>query len=102
MKKRIAVVSVIVLILAVLLCLAGLGPAVSYKADVPAHYAEAILHQSGGVYSATLPLLPARVTVESYAGNRVYYTVHYFPFGTLGMSYSESDGYNIEKPLTGF
>jgi len=31
----------------------------------------------------------------------VYYTIRYFPFGTVGMSYSEEGLYNIEKSLTG-
>ena len=41
------------------------------------------------------------VSVNSFDGIRGYYTVYYFPLGSVGMSYSESDGYNMEKPLLG-
>ncbi|MBR2637025.1 MAG: hypothetical protein IKD34_08320, partial [Oscillospiraceae bacterium] len=43
---------------------------------------------------------PGFVSVEKVGAQRVYYTVRYFPFGAVGMSYGEADGYNIEKPLT--
>ena len=40
-------------------------------------------------------------TIEQFSAGRAYYTVHYFPFGTLGMSYSLTDGFCQENPLTG-
>ena len=30
----------------------------------------------------------------------MFYTIHYFPFGRVGMSYHLWDGYNMEKTLT--
>ena len=93
-----------ILILAVLVLGFGIlaeKPVVSCKAEIPEHYLEAIESQSGGVYSHRLPLIPVYVSVDSFSEGKVYYTIYYFPFGTVGMSYTETDGYNMEKPLTG-
>jgi len=53
------------------------------------------------VYSARLPLIPIHVSLDRMEQGTVYYTIRYFPFGTVGMSYSEEGLYNIEKSLTG-
>lgn len=77
------------------------GPFVSCRIELPEHYIEAIESQSKGLYSNTLPLIPVYVSVDHFCDGRVYYTVHYFPLGSVGYSFMDSDGFNIEKPLTG-
>ena len=101
MKKRVIVTIVIVSILVAGLSIMALHPVISCKMDIPEHYVEAIESQSKGLYSNVLPLVPIYVTVNRFETEKVYYTVHYFPFGTVDMSYTMSDGYNIEKVLTG-
>lgn len=61
---------------------------------------EAVERQSKGVYSPKLPLILVRVSVTGYEEETVFYTIRYFPCGTVEMSYRAGDGYNIEKPLT--
>lgn len=99
MKKRI-IPLVLILMLVAGACKLAAGPILSCKLDIPAHYIEAIESQSRGKYSDTLPLSAVYITVDDYTEGRVYYTIHYFPLGSVGMSYAEHDGYNIEKPLT--
>ncbi|MBE6114063.1 MAG: hypothetical protein E7191_03185 [Erysipelotrichaceae bacterium] len=72
-------------------------PVILNKEEIPQEYIEAIESQSEGVYSNRLPLLPLFVYIDGYVDDRVYYTIHYFPYGSVGMSYKEDDGYNIEK-----
>ena len=43
--------------------------------------------------------MPVFVSVKDFSRGKVNYTVYFFPFGTVGMSYTEQDGYNIEKTL---
>ena len=62
---------------------------------------EAAVQQARGLYSRRLPLVPVCVRLDRMEGGTVYYTIRYFPFGTVGMSYSAEGLYNIEKPLTG-
>ncbi len=88
-----------------LLVILGLGwlcsnPLISYKTEVSAEYSWAIESQAKGVYSHRLPLVPVYISVERVEGETVFYTIHYFPFGTVGMSYTANDGYNIEKELS--
>jgi len=71
------------------------------KLDLPEDTREAIKSQAEGVYSHTLPLLPVFISVKDVSEDLVRYTIYYFPFGTVGMSFSETDGYCIEKPLMG-
>ena len=92
---------VIVVALLVMLGIFASNPIVSCKIEIPGDYLEAIESQSRGLYSRQLPLVPVYTSVDRYADGVVHYTIHYFPFGTVGMSYKEGDGYNIEKPLTG-
>ena len=96
---------IIISIIIAAIFIAGLGllasnPIVNSKVDIPSHYLKAIESQSKGVYSNRLPLVPVYVSVDSISDSKVYYTIYYFPLGTVGMSYTEGDGYNIEKPLT--
>ena len=61
---------------------------------------EAVKEQAEGVHSKRLPLISLYVRIDSFAEVKLYYTIYYFLLGTVGMSYIEGDGYNIEKPLT--
>ena len=74
---------------------------ISSRCEVPEEYVAEIRAQSVGVYSKKVPLLPIYISIEQFSAGRAYYTVHYFPFGTLGMSYSLTDGFCQENPLTG-
>ena len=38
--------------------------------------------------------------LTGYEEETVFYTIYYFPFGTVEMSYRAGEGYNMEKPLT--
>ena len=76
-------------------------PFVSRRCEVPEEYVAEIRAQSVGVYSKKVPLLPIYISIEQFSAGRAYYTVHYFPFGTLGMSYGLTDGFCQENPLTG-
>lgn len=101
MKIRSFIVIVISAVLVFIVSLSVLHPVVVYKVDIPDHYQEAIESQSKGIYSSKLPLVAVYVSVDAIEDDRVYYTIRYFPFGKIAMSYAENDGYNIEKPLTG-
>jgi len=100
-KKKYYVIAIIAVVLVLVLCWFAVNPVVICGIDVPDDYLEAIESQSKGVYSRTIPLVPIYVSVDAFSEGRLYYTIHYFPFGTVGMSYAKNDGYNIEKPLTG-
>ena len=101
MKKWLLAALGAVILAAAVLCAAGPAQRMAEgMADLPPAYRQAIEEQAAGVYSARLPLVPMTVTVERWQGDRVYYTVRYFPFGRVGMSYG-ADGYNMEQPLSG-
>ena len=102
MKKSVIIATIIVAVLIVGLSILASNPIISCKTDIPENYLEAIGSQSQGVYSKVLPFVPVYVSVDSYSEEIVHYTIYYFPFGTVGMSFTEYDGYNIEKSLTGF
>ncbi len=76
-------------------------PVVIRKEYVTPPLIEAAERQARGLYSCRLPLIPVCVSLDRMEGGTVFYTIRYFPFGTVGMSYSEEGLYNIEKPLTG-
>ena len=95
-KKMIAVNLAAVLIV----CLTACSPVVVCDVAVPEHYLEAIESQSNGVYSSKIPLWPVCVMINEFSAETVYYTIYYFPFGTVEMSDTADDGYNLEKPLT--
>ena len=94
-------IGMIVLLVCLLLSVFVYHPIVSSSFEIPEEYLEAIEGQAKGVYSNTLPLIPICISVDEYVDERVYYTIHYFPFGSVDMSYHDVDGYNIEDPLTG-
>lgn len=102
MKKRIAIVGIVVIFLFVMLGTLSSHPFVFCDIEIPENSLKAIESQSKGLYSGRLPLVPIFVRVERCFEDTVYYTIYYFPFGTVGMSYREHDGYNIEKPLAGW
>lgn len=100
MKKLTKPVFIITIVLIILLRIFSANLIISCNFDIPDATYEAIESQSKGVYSNKLPLVAVYVNVTDYSKGIAYYTIHYFPFGTVDMSYSESDGYNIEKQLT--
>ena len=99
MKRKIIFVVTLVFALALGLCIMTLNPIILYNTNIPDNYTETIDDQSKGVYSWNLPLIPIYVTVDSYSFNTVYYAIHYFPFGTVDMSYMGNGNYNIENSL---
>lgn len=99
MKKGTLVTIILTTLLVITLGILTSYPMISCTLDLPEAYGQAIESQAAGVYSRKLPLVPVCVTVDSFSEDTVYYTIHYFPFGTVGMAYNESDGYHIEKPL---
>lgn len=99
MKNAILAVSVAVIMI-ICLCALSSNPIILGKENVSENTLEAIKSQSSGIYSNKLPLVPMFVTVDNTSDTQVFYTIHYFPLGTVGMSYTEEDGYNMEKQLT--
>lgn len=98
--KKMLLASAVLLILALdILCK---NPIVICDHDLSEKYMDAIESQAEGLYSRKLPLVPVCVNVTSFDDETVYYTIYYFPFGTVGMSYKKDDGYNMEKSLTRF
>lgn len=99
MKKKIGIA--VVLTVAVIAVLFGFSkrPIVSCDIEIPESYLEAAKEQAKGIYSKRLPLVPVYVSIEDYSEGVLYYTICYFPFGTVEMSYRDGDGYNMEKPL---
>ena len=69
---------------------------------VPESYYAAVQDKARGLYSSRVPLVPIFVSIDDLERDTVFYSIHYFPFGTVGMAYSQGDGYSIEKPLTGW
>ena len=100
MKKKVSIGIVLILVLTIVIFAFYKSPIVSCKIEVPDSYMEAVKEQAQGVYSSRLPLIPVYVRVDSYVEEKIFYTIYYFPFGTVGMSYIEGDGYNIEKSLS--
>lgn len=102
MKKRGKII-IAIFMLVTLISMLGVmsfNPIIANTANAPKEYVEKVRAQTPGPYSNQLPLLPIYVTIDEYLGDMVNYTIYYFPFGTLGMSYIQGDGYSIEKPLT--
>ena len=100
MKRLIKAFIIIFVALIILLRIFSANLIISCDFDIPSETYEAIESQSKGVYSSKLPLVAIYVDITDYSHGIAYYTIHYFPFGSVDMSYSESDGYNIEKQLT--
>lgn len=101
MKKRVIIAVIVAVVLASVLGVFASHPLILCEIEIPENHLEAIKNQSKGLYSSKLPLIPIYARIDGYSDESVFYTIHYFPFGTVGMSYNENDGYNIEKPLTG-
>lgn len=99
-KKAKVIIIAAILVLTAALSIISSNPVVHCETDIPDSYLEAVESQVRGVYSGKMPLVPLYVSVHSFSGEKVLYTIHYFPFGTVEMSYKEDEGYNIEKPLT--
>ena len=97
--RKLYIAAAIVLAAALLLGIFSVTPIIIAGDNLPDGYSEAIRSQAGGVYSPRLPLVPVFVTISDFSEEIVYYTIHYFPFGTVGISYSVRDGYNMEKHL---
>lgn len=100
MKKIFKPIFLLIVVFIILLRIFSANLIISCDFDIPTTIYEAIEDQSKGVYSSKLPLVAVYVNVTDFSDEKAYYTIHYFPFGTVDMSYSESDGYNIEKQLT--
>jgi hypothetical protein len=100
MKKIFKPILLLIIIFVILLRIFSANLIISCDFDIPASTYEAIESQAEGVYSNKLPLVAIYVNITDYSDRRAFYTIHYFPFGSVDMSYSETDGYNLEKPLT--
>ena len=100
MKKLFKAIIFITIAMIIVLRIFSANLIISCDFDIPHTTYEAIESQAEGVYTSKLPLIAVYVNVTDYSDQKAYYTIHYFPFGTVDMSYSESDGYNIEKQLT--
>lgn len=99
MKKKIGIAIGLLAVVIAALFLLFRNPIVSCNIEIPENYMDAARSQAKGLYSERLPLVPIVVRINSYSEDVLYYTIYYFPLGTVGMSYSGGDGYNIEKPL---
>ena len=97
MKKKVLVLLLIFVLSLSFLCN---KPIVKYNSELSTIYKSAVESQSKGIYSSRLPLIPVYVSVGDMEEERIYYTIYYFPFGTVGMPYSQADGYNMEKTLS--
>lgn len=100
MKRKIGIGVILAVFLMIVLFVFSRNPVVSSNIEIPEIYMEAVKEQADGVYSKRLPLIPVYVRIDSFTDEKLYYTIYYFPFGTVGMSYVTGDGFNIEKPLT--
>ena len=100
MRKIFKPIFLLIVVFIILLRIFSANLIISCDFEMPNTTYEAIEGQSKGVYSSKLPLVAVYVNITDYSDEKAYYTIHYFPFGTVDMSYSEGDGYNIEKQLT--
>lgn len=78
-----------------------IGPVVLNDDGLTCRLSAAIDSQARGLYSDKLWLVPVVVNVTGFTDKQVEYTIFYLPFGTVDMSYTKADGYNMKKPLTG-
>jgi len=76
-------------------------PLVICRFDLPDGYIDDIVAQARGMYSERIPIIALCVTVDDYTDGAAYYTIHYFPFGTVGMTYIGDGGFDCTKYLTG-
>ena len=99
-RKPVAITVIVILLILGLFCAALQFPLLC-GLQVPKALEKAVQDQAKGIYSKSLPLMPVVVRITGFDRERVYYTIDYFPFGSVEMSYHPQDGYNIEKPLLG-
>ena len=97
-KRRVFLIA-LALVLVLLLSVTCVHPFVIGGTELSARHSEAVLAQARGFYSSILPLIPIFLIINDLTESEVRYTIYYFPFGTVGMSYLEGDGYSITKPL---
>lgn len=100
MRRKIGIIVILLVAIMGTLILLNRHPIVSCDMDIPTTYMDAVKDQARGVYSQRLPLVPVYVRINQYEEGVLYYTIYYFPVGSVGMSYIGGDGYNIEKSLT--
>ena len=101
-RKRWIVIIAALFVLALALSVSAGHPFIVHSDNLPQDYYLAVQNQAKGLYSSRIPLVPIFVSIDDLERDTVFYTIYYFPFGTVGMSYIQGDGYNIEKPLTGW
>ncbi len=99
MKKRWIIGLLALLLLAAALKILSRKPILIGAENLPASLRETVTGQAGGLYSSRLPLVPVCVVIDGVSATSVDYTIHYFPFGSVGMTWVEGDGYSIEAPL---
>ena len=97
--KRFIILFFVILLL-IIVILKAFFPIAICKIDIPNDVSKKIEDHSQEVYSPTLPLLPVCVVIDSYENNKYYYSVYYFPFGSVRMSLAE-DGFYMEERLSG-
>ena len=100
MKKLLTAIVFILSVMTIALGILSSHPVFSCDIEVPETHIQAIKSDAKGLYSNKVPFVPIYVEATAYSDDIVYYTIRYFPFGSVDMSYSEIDGYNIEKQLT--
>ena len=76
-------------------------PLVVCRYELPDGYIDDIVAQAKGFYSERLPIIAACITVDDYSNGAAYYTIYYFPFGTVEMTYIGDGGFDCTKYLTG-
>ncbi len=101
MKRKSFAIAVVIAVIAVVLACFCANPVLSCAFDLPPAYEAEIRNQAKGLYSSKLPLVLTYVKVNDFDGLAAYYTIYYFPFGTVEMSFINGEGWMVEKPLTG-
>ncbi len=71
---------------------------VSEDKELPKQFKEVIANKTLCISRYDI-LFPVEVTIDDFSNNRLFYTIHYWPMGTLKMSYSAIDGYSTEGHL---
>ncbi len=99
MKKRWITGLLALLLLAAALGVLSQRPILIGAENLPASLREAVTEQAGGLYSSRLPLVPVCVVIDGVSATSVDYTIYYVPFGSVGMTWVEGDGYSIRAPL---
>lgn len=98
--KKSCIIGCLLVLFAGLLVTLTLNPFLENDSDAPQEVVNIVYEQSKGFYSSKLPLIPFSIVIDDYSDEVIYYTIYYFPFGTVKMSYRKTDGFNIEKQLS--